>query len=164
MGKSTAIPKPPATLSDPRATPWKAGPSWPWEDVPPRDLKGLLDAVTFGLGLNDANDATRVSCVLATSSLQSLLINWIYTLVTFGRSPSYLVAVLDETSLGMCRTLRLPCWDARTVLSTGIDIDGSTVHNHTANGTGYNKLVHAKPSLGMWGVSVEAYAPSRNTC
>lgn len=158
----------PSISRHPRATPWELAPhATTWHDVPADDLVALLEAVSSGTPPEDPTlnptQHLRVSCVLATSSLQSMLVNWIYSLVMYGRSTEYLVAVLDDESVAMCTRLNLPCWDARSVLSTSLDIEGSHVHNHTAQGSGYNKLVHAKPSLGM-GVPGWCTAVATITC
>lgn len=136
-------------LDKPHAAPWLATPTtqWPWESVASDNLTGLLSAVQC------QGSPPRVSAVLTTASLSSLLLNWVWSLVMYGNSHAYIIVTLDDDSLASCRGLRLPCWDARPSIADSVDvsfISGNQAYNHTVQGSGYNKLVHAKPAIGMY--------------
>ena len=140
-------------LAKPHAAPWLAehATEWPWESVASHDLASMLSVVRdFAKPFGQPGGRPRVSAVLTTLSLHSLLLNWVWSLVTYGNSHAFVVVVADDDSLSHCRSLRLPCWDARPTLAGTVDlssISGSYAYNYTAQGSGYNRLVHAKPAV-----------------
>lgn len=138
-------------LDKPHAAPWLAATEWPWESIASHDLPSLLSVVhQFSKPFGGSPTQKRVSAVLTTSSLQALLLNWVFSLVMYGNSNAYIIVVLDSDSLAHCQSLRLPCWDARPALADTVDlssISGNHAYNHTTQGSGYNKLVHAKPAI-----------------
>ncbi|KAJ3023481.1 hypothetical protein HKX48_002908 [Thoreauomyces humboldtii] len=72
------------------------------------NLEKLLASVTSH---HDADTNRIVSLLLFNDTRdRNLLMNNIYTLVTFGKMKSYIVAVNSKT-LDMCLDMNLPCWD-----------------------------------------------------
>lgn len=137
--------------------PWQAAPwlvphgrALPYEDLS-ADLDALLAVqarpAASGAG-HRRGSGLRVTLTLYTAALRPLLLNWVYTLVSFGGVEGFLVAVVDAQSLQDCISLRLPCWDARDVLGLA-ELHGAEEQLHSPAGSTYSKLTHGKPSLAL---------------
>ncbi|KAG1676388.1 hypothetical protein FOA52_001183 [Chlamydomonas sp. UWO 241] len=65
-----------------------------------------------------------ITMLTMTGALRRFAANCIYSLVTYGRQPHYIVATFDDSSAAECARMRLPCADAKAFMPDHQLVDG----------------------------------------
>ncbi|KAG1656769.1 hypothetical protein FOA52_009595 [Chlamydomonas sp. UWO 241] len=114
--------------------PWAApvGERLPWEGLH-GDLDKLLEVMAGPVeqhqpASGDAKMELRwITMLTMTGAVRRFAANCIYSLVTYGRQPHYLVATFDDSSAAECARMRLPCADAKVFMPDHQLVDGQHV-------------------------------------
>ncbi|KAG1676389.1 hypothetical protein FOA52_001184 [Chlamydomonas sp. UWO 241] len=120
--------------------PWAApdGERLPWEGLH-GDMDKLLEVMAGPVEQHDVyadiagpqGDAKLelrwITMLTMTGALRRFAANCIYSLVTYGRQPHYIVATFDDSSAAECARMRLPCADAKAFMPDHQLVDGE--HN-----------------------------------
>lgn len=99
------------------AAPWLVSKSvvgkFPYEGLE-QDLDALL-------ALQAEKPRRHVMVAMFNAAWVDHLLNWVFSLGRNGMIASYIIATMDTASLDLCRSLRLPCYDAEAMAEKEVD-------------------------------------------
>ena len=75
-----------------------------------------------------ASPSGWISVTYMTEKIKRFALNWIFSLVTLGRQPHYIIAVFEDESLAACKALNLPCFNATALAPVKIENMQHTLH------------------------------------
>ena len=59
-----------------------------------------------------ASPSGWISVTYMTEKIKRFVLNWIFSHVTLGKQPYYIIAVFENESLAACKSMNLPCFNA----------------------------------------------------
>ncbi len=97
----------------------------PWLDPkgPSRPYMGLHNDLDTLLRVQASNEGI-VTWTFFTNSWRVLLMNFVYSLMRYGKVTSFIVVTLDPVALQTCMSLNLPCFNASATAPTVVGMFG----------------------------------------